>query len=193
MKIRAKAALMFAVVAALPVVLPLPFVLPAYARALRSSAEQYQLVVAKEVKDKAVGHLRVARDDAETLAAVVARGAASKDDTGALAAIDAVLGTRTSFDVARIVIPERRVDTVLGKAGADRSLAPKASADLLDAARATGVGFRIENEKEAALAVPIPREDGAPEGFIVVPVYLAPIQMDLEDVATSRQLAGTNT
>jgi len=193
MKIRAKAALLFVAVAAVPVALPLPFVLPAYARALRSSAEQYQLVVAKEVKDKAVGHLRQTEDDAQTLAAVVAKGAAAKNDEAGLAAIETVLATRESFDVARLVVPSQHVDTVLGKAGADRSLAPAATPELLDAARTTGVGFRIENDKSGALAVPVPHEAGAPEGFIVVPVYLAPIQMDLEEVATSRQLAGAQT
>ena len=47
--------------------------------------------------------------------------------------------------------------------------------------------------RRAALAVPIPGEVGAAEGFLVVPVYLAAIQLDLEDVALSRQLAGART
>jgi class 3 adenylate cyclase/predicted Ser/Thr protein kinase len=193
MRIRTKAALLFTVVAAIPVALPLPFVLPAYARALRTSAEQYQLVVAKEVKDKVDDHVAQTRLDADTLAAAIGKGATAKDDGAALGAIDVVLATRPSFDVARIVIPSREVDTVLGKPGADRAAAPLATQGLLAAAREAGVGFEVLDAHRAALAVPIPGEPGAPEGFLIVPVYLAAIQLDLEDVATSRQLAGAKT
>lgn len=196
MRITAKATLIVGAVALVPALLPLPFVLPSYAEALLTSAQQSELVLAKELQSKVDGHVGKTTEDARTVAAAVARAATAKDDALGLATVDLVLATRAHIDVARLVIPAGNVDTVLGKADADRSLAPRATPEMLARARQDGIAYEILDDRTAAIVVPIPMEAAPPsggssaptEGYIVAPLYLQPLSTALADLAESRSL-----
>ncbi len=193
MRIAPKAAILFSVLAAAPVAAALVLFLPRYGEAVRSSEQRASLVAASEINGLVVSHVDAVLEDARTVAAAVGRASDAEPAKAevALAAMETVLATRPTIDVARIEVPSRDLSTVIAKGHADKELAPRSTPELRATADRDGVAFRWLDPKKGVVVVSVPRHDeGAekPKGYLTVPLYLQGLQLDLETLAEARGL-----
>lgn len=191
MRIAPKAALLFAFLAAAPVAAAIAIFLPRYGEAVRSSEQRASLVAASEINGLVVSHVDAVISDADTVAASVARASEADPKTAdaAILAMETVLATRPTIDVARIEVPSRGVSDVLAKRDADKSLAPVSTPELREAADRDGSAFSLLEPKRGVLVVPIPRDASdpkKPKGYLTVPLYLQGLQLDLQTLAEAR-------
>ena len=192
MKITPKALLLLSLSSAAPVITVVGLFLPRYGEAVEGAEKNLQLVVTKEANSLVDRRIERVYDDATSVAAAVAY-AGSSEEEAAVSAMRAVLATRKTIAVARIEIPEKHVSTVLNKADNDPALAPESTLALREEADARGVGFRSLTGSSGVLVVPIaPPKDAKnpPKAYLSVPIYLAPLQADLETIAKERSFEG---
>lgn len=188
MRITTKAVLLFGVVAVIPAVLPLPIVLPDYADALLVAAQNEQLLVAKEAQTAVDDHVGRALEDGRMLAAVFSRASRVDPDQGA-EAVKLSFEAQRSFDVARLVVlrGDSPRSTLFAKPGADKAEAPEAVLTLLQAADDQPYVADFLDPKRLVLVFALERTSAsAPKGYLVLPLYLQPIELALESNAALR-------
>jgi len=106
-----------------------------------------------------------------------------------MAAVEAVLATRRTIDVARIEVPARSISTVLAKVDADRSECPESTQALRDEADRAGVAVAPVDARRGILVWALAKQrPDAPRGYLTVPVYLQGLQLDLANLAEARGL-----
>ncbi len=192
MKITPKAVMLLSLLCAAPVITVVGLFLPRYGEAVVGAEKNLQLVVTKEANDLVDRRIERVYDDATSVAAAVSYAGVAGDDA-ALSAMRAVLATRKTIAVARIEIPDKHLSTVLNKADNDPTLAPESTPELRQEADARGVGFRPLSDSGGVLVVPVaPPKDAKnpPKAYLSVPIYLAPLQADLEAIAKERSFEG---
>lgn len=193
MKIAPKAVLLFVLLGVAPVATTLGVFLPRYEDAVRAGEQRATLIAAGEINRLVGAHVESVLADARTMAGATARAAEAgpEGEAAASAALEMVLSTRGTIDVARIEVPSRSLDLLLAKRDADTSLAPRSTAALREEADRNGSAFALEGPRRGVLVVPIPRGAGEaqkPSGYVTVPVYLQGLALDLQSLAEARGL-----
>lgn len=188
LSIRAKAVLLFSVMALGPVALTVRLLLDVNRRPVLDTEEQLQSAVVNEVAFEPTRVVHEVVNDATAVAAVFSRAAEGAiRDEDAIESVRALIGSRESIDAVRFEVPSANVSTVI-RWKTSSSEVPASTPELRALADERGQALSVTGPSRGVVVVRIKSkpENKGPPGYITVRADLDRIGASLEDIAKHR-------